>query len=103
MLSRREFLQVVAATAAIVPTGWSRALAQQKLTQPELLRFDAVGTVTLLHIADVHGQLNPVYFREPSTNLGVGDGKGVPPHLTGAAFLKAFAIKPKTAEAYALT
>jgi len=103
MISRREFLQVAAATAAIVPGGWSRAFAQQKLTQAELLKFDPVGSVTLLHIADVHGQLNPVYFREPSTNLGVGDGKGVPPHLTGAAFLEWFSLKPKTAEAYALT
>src|SRR5690348_5851861 len=103
VLSRREFLQVVAATVAIVPNGWSRAFAQQKLTQAELLKFDAVGSVTLLHIADVHGQLVPVYFREPSSNLGVGDGKGVPPHLTGEAFLKWFGIKPGGAEAHALT
>ena len=103
MLSRRELLQVIAATVAIVPNGWSRAFAQQKLSQAELLRFGPVGTVTLLHIADVHGQLVPVYFREPSTNLGVGDGKGAPPHLTGAAFLKAFGLKPRTGDAYALT
>lgn len=102
MLSRREFLQVAAATAAIVPNGWSRAFAQQKLTQAELLKFDPVGNITLLHIADVHGQLMPVYFREPSINLGVGESKGVPPHLTGAAFLKAFGLKPRTAQAYAL-
>src|SRR5215470_3977664 len=103
MFSRREFLQVAAATAAIVPGGWSRAFAQQKLTQDELLRFDPVGNVTLLHIADVHGQLNPVYFREPSSNLGVGDAKGVPPHLSGTDFLKWFGIKAGGAQAYALT
>jgi S-sulfosulfanyl-L-cysteine sulfohydrolase len=103
VLSRREFLQVAAATAAIVPGGWSRAFAQQKLTQDQLLRFDAVGNVTLLHIADVHGQLVPVYFREPSSNVGVGDRRGEPPHLTGDAFLKWFGIKAASAEAYALT
>ena len=103
MLSRREFLQIAAATAAIVPGGWSRVFAQQRLTQAELLKFDPVGNVTLLHIADVHGQLNPVYFREPSSNLGVGDAKGVPPHLTGADFLKWFGIGAGSAAAYALT
>jgi S-sulfosulfanyl-L-cysteine sulfohydrolase len=103
MISRREILQVAAATAAIVPANWSRAFAQQRLTQDELLRFDPVGNVTLLHIADVHGQLNPVYFREPSSNLGVGDAKGVPPHLTGTDFLKWFGIGAGSAAAYALT
>ena len=33
MISRREFLQVAAATAAIVPGGRTRAFAQQRLTQ----------------------------------------------------------------------
>jgi sulfur-oxidizing protein SoxB len=28
----------------------------------------------------------PVHFREPSTNLGVGDAKGQPPHITGKDF-----------------
>jgi len=103
MISRRELLQVVAATAAIVPGGWSRAFAQQKLTQAELLRFEPLGNVTLLHIADVHGQLVPVHFREPSSNIGVGDNKGLPPHVTGAAFLNWFGLKPGSADAHALT
>src|SRR5882762_2562774 len=75
VLSRREFLQVAAATAAIIPNGWTRALAQQRLTQNELLAFEPLGNVTLLHVADVHGQLMPVYFREPSSNLGVGEAR----------------------------
>ena len=48
MLSRRDFLQVAAAAAAILPTGWGRALAQQRLTQDELLRFEPLGNVTLV-------------------------------------------------------
>jgi sulfur-oxidizing protein SoxB len=103
MISRREVLQIAAATAAIVPQGWSRAFAQQKLTQAELLKFDPLGNVTLLHVADMHGQLVPVYFREPSSNIGVGNAKGVPPHVTGAAFLKWFGIPAGSAQAYALT
>jgi sulfur-oxidizing protein SoxB len=107
MISRREALQVGAAAAAVVsanglgPLG--RALAQQRLTEQELLRFDSLGNVTLLHIADLHGQLVPVFFREPSVNIGVGEARREPPHLTGAGFLQKFGIPPRSAAAYALT
>src|SRR5665647_2258942 len=105
MITRREMLQVGAATAALAvgAGGVTRVLAQQRLTQDDLTRFDALGNVTLLHVTDIHGQLMPVYFREPSTNLGVGAAHGQPPHLTGADFLKRFGISAKTAAAYAMT
>ena len=65
MFSRREFLQFSAvAGAAFANAGLlgnaTRALAQQKLTQEDLLRFDAKGQVTLLHFTDVHAQLKPI-------------------------------------------
>jgi S-sulfosulfanyl-L-cysteine sulfohydrolase len=107
MISRREILQVGTAAAAIVaanglgPLG--RAAAQQRLTEAELLKFDSLGNVTLLHIADLHGQLLPVLYREPATNVGVGEASGQPPHLTGAAFLRRFGIPARSASAYALT
>jgi S-sulfosulfanyl-L-cysteine sulfohydrolase len=103
MLSRREILQIAAATAAILPNGLTRALAQQRLTQAELLAFAPLGNLTLLHVADVHGQLMPVYFREPSSNLGVGEARGQPPHITGWDYLTRFGIPEKSAAAYALT
>ena len=104
MLNRRDVLQIGAATAALLGSSpFTRALAQQRLTQAELLKFEAVGTVTLLHVADIHGQLVPIYFREPSINLGVGEARGQPPHPTGTDFLKRFGIPEKSADAYALT
>jgi sulfur-oxidizing protein SoxB len=105
MITRREMLQVSAATAALAvgAGGVTRALAQQRLTQDDLTRFDALGNITLLHVTDIHGQLMPVHFREPSVNLGVGEAKGLPPHLTGADFLTRFGIAPKSAAAYAMT
>src|SRR5436305_13844702 len=103
MLSRRELLQVAAATAAIAPNLSPRALAQQRLTQAELLAFEPLGNVTLLHVADVHGQLVPVHFREPSINLGVGEARGLPPHVTGKDFRTRFGIAERSAAAYALT
>ena len=104
MITRREILQVGAATAALTAGGGFRhAIAQQRLTENELLKFDSLGNVTLLHVSDIHGQLMPVYFREPSVNLGVGETRGQPPHLTGKKFLERFGIPEKSAAAYALT
>ena len=91
MHSRREFLQLAAVTAAV--TGFSgnlaRLAAQQKLSQADLLKFDAKGQVTLLHLTDIHAQLKPIYFRPPSENFGVGAFEGIPPHLVGEAFSRA--------------
>src|SRR5215470_16215876 len=107
MVSRRDMLQVGAAAAAVTAAGgfasFGRAMARQQLTQAELLKFDSLGNITLLHIADLHGQLVPVYVREPSLNLGVGEARGIPPHLTGKEFLRQFGIAAKSAAAYALT
>lgn len=107
MISRREFLQASAAASALTigsglgPLG--RVAAQQKLTQADILKFDPLGTVTILYVADNHAQLMPLYFREPSVNLGVGSDKGLPPHLTDAEFRKYFNIAAGSADAYALT
>ena len=61
------------------------------------------GNVRILHTTDFHGQLQPVYFREPNVNLGVGDAFGRPPHLVGKKLLDAMKLKPDTAESYAYT
>jgi sulfur-oxidizing protein SoxB len=107
MASRREVFQVAAAAAAIaVANGLGplrRAAAQQRLTEADVLRFDPLGQVTILHMADLHAQLVPGYCREPSVNLGAGGAAGVEPHLTGADFLRRFGIEAKSAAAYALT
>jgi S-sulfosulfanyl-L-cysteine sulfohydrolase len=103
MTTRREFLEIAAATAAIVPGGWPRAFAQQQLNEADLLRFDALGNVTLVHIADLHAQLAPVYFREAAVNIGVGEARGQAPHVTGAALLARYGIPPASPAAYALS
>ncbi|MCY4065008.1 MAG: thiosulfohydrolase SoxB, partial [Rhodospirillaceae bacterium] len=104
MITRRDFATAGAAAALLAGSGsLGRLAAQQKLTQDELLAFEPVGQVTLLHFTDIHAQLSPLYFREPSVNLGVGAVKGLPPHITGAALLKKYGLKPGSAEAYALS
>ncbi|MGI6854937.1 thiosulfohydrolase SoxB [Mesorhizobium sp. 1B3] len=106
--SRRDFLQfAINAGLALGAAGYvsnpTRALAQQKLTQEDLLRFDSKGQVTLLHFTDVHAQLMPLYFRPPDTNIGVGDYAGIPPHLVGEEFLEEFGIDRGSHLAYAHT
>lgn len=105
MLSRRDFVQMGISASAIWGVGapWSRLAAQQSLTQDKLLEFDSVGNVTLLHITDNHAQIVPVYFREPTVNLGIGEVDGLPPHITGKAFLEKFGIDKGSAAAYALS
>jgi S-sulfosulfanyl-L-cysteine sulfohydrolase len=107
MITRREFLQAASAASAIVTASGMGPLgsvaAQQRLTQQDIFRFEAKGNVTLIHVADIHAQLRPVYFREPSINLGVGEVKGLPPHISGADFLKAYNIPAGSPMAYALS
>lgn len=107
MISRRDFLQVsMAASALLGASGfgnWARLAAQQKLTQDQLLNFDTYGNVSLIHVTDIHGQLKPIYFREPSINIGVGSNKGAVPHVTGADFRKLYGINDGSPSHYALS
>ncbi|MEO0797590.1 MAG: thiosulfohydrolase SoxB [Pseudomonadota bacterium] len=108
MVSRREFLQAAVAVGALAGgagTGSWQALAarQALMSEADLLAFPATGNVSLVHITDLHAQLNPIYFREPSINVGVGEVAGKPPHVTGADFLKLYNLKPETPMAYALS
>src|SRR5262245_7881926 len=105
MLSRREFLEIAGATAAVTGLGGrlARLVAHQAIRQEDLLRFEAKGQITLLHFDDCHAQLRPIYHREPSLNLGVGEAKEQPPHLFGEQLLKAFAIAPGSYQAYMLS
>ena len=107
MISRRDFMQVSMAASALVGASgfgnWARLAAQQSLTQDQLLEFDTFGNVSLIHITDIHGQLKPIYFREPEVNIGVGPAKGQMPHITGADYRKAYGIADGSPSAYALT
>jgi len=107
MISRREFLQATSAASALLVGGGlgdlGKAAAQQRLSQADITRFDPLGTITILHVADTHAQLMPLHFREPSVNLGVGEARGLPPHISDAEFRKHFGIATGSADAFALT
>lgn len=104
MLSRRDILQAGAAAAVLLGGGpLGRAAAAQAISQSDLLRFEPLGQVTLLHFTDIHAQLVPLHFREPSVNIGVGDALGLPPHLVGRHLMQHFGVRAGTPEAHALT
>jgi sulfur-oxidizing protein SoxB len=107
MISRRDFLQTSMAASAILGASsfgnWAKLAAQQALTQDQLLQFDTFGNVSLIHITDIHAQLKPIYFREPSINIGVGANKGAVPHVTGADFRKLYGIDDGSPSHYALS
>jgi sulfur-oxidizing protein SoxB len=101
-VNRREFLQVLAAaSAAGMALDSRRALAigagDGLYDQPPF------GNVHFLHFTDCHAQLLPIYFREPSVNMGVGAASGRAPHLVGEALLKTYGIKPGSPDAHAFT
>jgi sulfur-oxidizing protein SoxB len=107
MAIRREILQIGVAAAAVAaahglgPLG--RAAARQRITESELLNFDSFGNVTLLHLADLHGQLMPVFLREPSVNAGAIAALGLPPRMTAKDLLAHFKIPSGSPMAHALT
>lgn len=102
-LSKREFLQVMAAAgvAGMSLGRWSEADAAQ--AADGLYDVPRFGNVSFLHITDCHAQLRPIHFREPSVNLGVGGMKGRLPHLVGEQLLKAAGVPAGSAQAHALT
>ncbi len=107
MISRRHFLQASIASSFIFNSlginNSAKVMAQQKISEKNLLDFKSFGNVSIMHITDIHGQLKPLYFREPDINLGVGNVLGKPPHITGKEFLKYFNIPVKSADAYSLS
>ncbi|HET9644041.1 MAG TPA: thiosulfohydrolase SoxB [Burkholderiaceae bacterium] len=102
-LSKRDFLQVLSCAAVAGMPLARHAQAAAPEAEERLYDFPPFGNVSLLHMTDCHAQLNPVYFREPSMNLGVGDMQGRLPHLVGESLLKAAGLRPGTASAHAFT
>jgi sulfur-oxidizing protein SoxB len=106
-LSRREFLQMLAmgAAAGLVYEGGpgNRPAFASGKNPGDLYDVPPFGNVSLLHMTDCHAQLQPVYFREPSINIGVGAAHGKPPHLVGESLLRHFKIAPDSIEAHAFT
>ena len=84
-MNRREFLQLLAQASIAAQLAGCRSLATE--SGSDLYAVPAFGEARLLHITDTHAQLNPIYFREPSVNIGIGAASGKLPHLVGENLL----------------
>ncbi|MDH3643880.1 MAG: thiosulfohydrolase SoxB, partial [Gammaproteobacteria bacterium] len=84
-MNRREFLDLL--TKASVATSLAGCTSLQATPDDDFYALPAWGDARLLHITDTHAQLQPVYFREPNVNLGIGAAKGHVPHLVGKNLL----------------
>ncbi len=99
---RRDFIKLMGAGAAAssVPLLWPSSAYAQKMPQ-NFYDMPMNGNARIIHITDVHGQLLPVYFREPNVNLGVGDAYGRPPHVVGKKLLTRMGLNENSVESYA--
>ena len=97
-IRRRDFLRL---SGAALSGGIIRAA--RAADTPSIYDLERFGNARVLHMTDTHAQLQPVYFREPSVNIGIGEMAGQPPHLVGKAFLDRYGIRADSADAYAFT
>ncbi|MEX8502662.1 MAG: thiosulfohydrolase SoxB [Leptothrix ochracea] len=102
-LSKREFMQVLGAASVAGMALGRHADADAATAQKGLYDVPTFGNVSFLHMTDCHAQLKPIYFREPSLNLGLGGQKGQLPHLVGENLLKKLGVRPGTALAHGFT
>jgi S-sulfosulfanyl-L-cysteine sulfohydrolase len=89
-LSRREFSSILTAAAV---AGFP--LAREASAKEAAVNYDVpkTGNIHLLHMTDCHAQLLPIYFREPSANIGIAGMWGKVPHLVGEHLVKYAAMQ----------
>ncbi|WP_245526309.1 thiosulfohydrolase SoxB [Nitratifractor salsuginis] len=103
-MNRREFVYTLAmlgASAPLFANSHMRIAPEGKLS--DYYKLKPFGNARILHMTDSHAQLVPVYFREPSVNLGIGENYGKPPHIVGEHFLKYYGMEGNKRLEYALT
>ncbi len=100
-ISRREFVRLMslAGAAGLMPA----SVFSAKKLPTDLYEVPKFGNLSLLHITDTHAQLNPIYFREPNVNLGIGYAFNKAPHLVGKRLLDHFGVAPGSIEAHAFS
>jgi sulfur-oxidizing protein SoxB len=93
-LSRREFVYMMAVLGA-APVFANSHTRMTDITNKleDYYKLKPFGNARFLHMTDSHAQLLPVYFREPSVNLGFYGNFGKPPHIVGEKLLDYYGIK----------
>jgi S-sulfosulfanyl-L-cysteine sulfohydrolase len=93
-LSRREFVYMMAVLgAAPVFANSHTRMTDTSSKLEDYYKLKPFGNARFLHMTDSHAQLLPVYFREPSVNLGFFSNFGKPPHIVGEKLLDYYGLK----------
>ena len=104
-IGRREFLQTLG-MAALAGLNLKRIHAGQTRFEnmpADVYEVPSFGNLSILHITDVHAQLLPIIYREPSIKIASNKNKASPQNLVGDNFLTYYGISPNSAQAYAFT
>jgi S-sulfosulfanyl-L-cysteine sulfohydrolase len=96
-LHRRDLLKMLTGVALGIPRVAGAA------GDDAIYDIGRFGNARVLHMTDTHAQLMPMFYREPSVNIGVGAMREEPSHLVGRAFLDHFGIAPHGRLAHAFT
>ena len=102
-MNRREFVYMMAVLGSAPLFANSHMRISPSGDLKEYYKLKPFGNARILHMTDSHAQLLPVYFREPSVNLGVGENFGKPPHIVGEHFMKHYGLEGNKRLEYALT
>jgi len=102
-LGRREFMYMMAALGASPIYANSHMRLSPTSGLKDYYKLKPFGNARILHMTDTHAQLVPVYFREPSVNIGLQGNKNVPPHVVGKHFLDYYHIKDNDRLTYAFS
>ena len=85
-MNRREFMQFLLA-------GYAAGIVKPSMSSSSInYHIKPFGDIRLIHITDTHAQLEPMYFREPNYNLGVGVNRNKPPHIIGRKLLDYYSM-----------
>ena len=112
-ISRREFIQAMSLGLSLYATRINAGDLSKNSIISNILKGSEIpsnyydikpfGNVQLMHFTDVHAQLLPGHYREPSMNLGVGKGANKVPHIVGEHFLRKMNFKQGSSVAHAFT
>ncbi|MEA3315215.1 MAG: thiosulfohydrolase SoxB [Campylobacterota bacterium] len=92
-MSRREFVYMMAMLGAAPVFANSHTRMVDTGKADDYFKLKPYGNVRLMHMTDSHAQLLPVYFREPSVNMGFHTNFGKVPHIVGDKLLNHYGIK----------
>jgi sulfur-oxidizing protein SoxB len=101
-ISRRDFFQIAAALGLLGATGCATGGPKRvdDLSASDIMSFEDTGSVTLLHMCDMHAHLKPLYWREPSTLISAPNLVGTPGFICGETFKDFYGLQSGSLDAY---